>query len=290
MDHWHHARHRGREDHGLINGPRDRSASASASGTAPSDSGAVNRHCGPRPRIEVVCYLVGTVLIISGLVHLGVFAVRGGPWNGPVSWRKPADFGLSFGATLLTICWVASYLDLSARARTWLLGVFAADCVVEVAGITIQAWRRVPSHFNNQTALNTVVAMSLALGGAVLFITLGALAITAFRGRIHAPPDLQLALRAGFALLMVGLAIGAAMIAKGEILINSGRRQAAYNSAGSLKWVHGVTLHAVVVLPAVAVGLARRGWTEARRTHAVEVATGMYAVATIAVAVISLAR
>jgi hypothetical protein len=256
----------------------------------PPGAVAFDRKWRERPRIERICYLVGAVLIISGLFHLAVFAIRGGPWEGPVSWRKPATFGLSFGATLITICWVASYLTLTNRARTWLLGIFAADCVLEVAGITIQAWRRVPSHFNNETALNTLVAMSLAVGGAVLIATLGALAITAFRGRIHATPDMKLALQAGFALLMSGLAVGAAMIAKGEILIHSGKRQAAYNTAGSLKWVHGVTLHAIVVLPALALGLAYRGWAEKRRTRAIEVATGGYAIATIAVAAVSLIR
>jgi hypothetical protein len=261
-------------------------------GATQPPSGAVvfDRYWKERRRIEQICYLVGAVLLLSGLFHLGVFAARGGPWEGPVSWRKPTTFGLSFGATLLTITWVASYLTLSDRARTWLLGIFAADCVLEVAGITVQAWRRVPSHFNNETALNTVVAMSLAVGGAVLIATLGALAVTALRGRIRATSDLKLALQAGFALLMSGLAVGAAMIAKGEILIHSGKRRAAYNTAGSLKWVHGVTLHAIIVLPALALGLAYLGWAEHRRTGAVKLATAGYVVATLAVAAASLLR
>ena len=33
------------------------------------------------------------LLIFSGLLHLVVFAVDGGPWNGPLSWRKPVTFG-----------------------------------------------------------------------------------------------------------------------------------------------------------------------------------------------------
>jgi len=45
-------------------------------------------------RIERACYVVAAVLFASGLAHLGVQAVLGGPWDGPVSWRKPADFGL----------------------------------------------------------------------------------------------------------------------------------------------------------------------------------------------------
>ena len=33
----------------------------------------------------------------SGFFHLGVYALDGGSWEGPVSWRKPVVFSLSFG-------------------------------------------------------------------------------------------------------------------------------------------------------------------------------------------------
>jgi hypothetical protein len=219
-----------------------------------------------------------------------MFLVRGGPWEGPVSWRKPTTFGLSFGLTLITITWVASYLLLSPRVRAWVLGVFAADCVLEVAGITVQAWRHVPSHFNTETPLSTVIAMSLAFGGAVIIVVLGTLAVAAFRGRTRGPGDLRLALRAGFALLLVGLATGAVMIAKGQILIRSGHRQEGYDTAGSLKSVHGITLHAVLVLPALAVLLAALGWAPERRHKAVAIAVALYVVATVVALVISLVR
>ncbi len=241
-------------------------------------------------RIERVCYLIGAVLIASGLLHVGVFAIDGGPLNGPVSWRKPITFGLSFGTTLITVTWVAYYLTLSAKARAWLLGIFAADCVLEVAGITIQAWRHVPSHFNTETPLDTVIAMNLAVGGGVLIAVLGALTVTAFRGRIEAAPDVRLALRAGFAFLMIGLAVGASMIARGEILIKSGHRQAGYDTAGALKWVHGVTLHAILVLPALALLLAHRDWDEQHRFRAITTAIGLYSLATTAVLVITVIR
>ncbi len=230
-------------------------------------------------RGERAAYAVGLTLVASGVFHLGVFLVGDRPWEGPLSWRKPATFGLSFGLTLITITWVASYLRLGDRARAVLLGAFTVDCVVEVAGVTLQAWRHVPSHFNTETPLDRVVAMSLALGGAVLLVVLGTLARTAFLGRVDGPPDLRLALRAGFAFLLVGLAVGVSMIVKGEVLIGQGHRQAAYDTAGSLKWVHGVTLHAVLVLPALAVLLARRGWAPERRVRAVRLATTAYAVA-----------
>src|SRR5262245_39553990 len=60
--------------------------------------------------VERWCYRIGALLIVAGLVHLGVFVVDGGSWQGPVSWRKPVTFGLSFGLTLITITWVTSFL------------------------------------------------------------------------------------------------------------------------------------------------------------------------------------
>src|SRR6266567_7666600 len=156
-----------------------------------------------RDRVEQACYLIGAVLIMSGLFHLGVFAVRGGPWQGPVSWRKPATFGLSFGISLISVTWVTSYLRMSERVRAVLLGIFAVDCIVEVAGITVQAWRHVPSHLNTETPLNTVIAMALAFGGAVLIAVLGAFAAIALRGSVDAPPSMRLAVQAGFGLLLV---------------------------------------------------------------------------------------
>ena len=248
--------------------------------------------------VERICWLVGAALIGSGLVHLVVAVADPRPWLGPLSWRKPVTFGLSFGTVLIAITWVAGYLPLTERRRRVLLGVFAADSVLEVAGITIQAWRHVPSHFNNTTAFNSVIAYSLAAGGAVLVVVLTALALAAFRdpsdgepAACDPAPSMRLALRAGFALLLVGLASGAAMIARGEILIKQGHRNAAYDTAGFLKWTHAVTLHAVLVLPAIAWWLARTERTEAERVRVVRIATWTYvaaAAASVLVAVVNL--
>jgi hypothetical protein len=232
--------------------------------------------------VERVCYAIGAVLLVSGLFHLAVFAVFGGPWEGPVSWRKPTTFGLSFGLTLMTVTWVTSYLRIGSRARSALLGVFAADCVVEVGGITVQAWRHVPSHFNMQTPTNTAISMMLAVGGGILIAVLVAFAVAAFRGNPDLPPSMQLALRAGFATLLIGLASGAAMIARGVTLVNTGHQQQAYQAGGFLKPIHGVSLHGVLVLPALAWLLSLTNWTEARRTRVVAVVTAGYAVAIVA--------
>ncbi|SFE78865.1 hypothetical protein SAMN05421541_103582 [Actinoplanes philippinensis] len=240
-----------------------------------------------RKPAEVTAYAIGLVLIVSGIVHLGVFLADDVPWSGPVSWRKPATFGLSFGLTLITVAWITRPLILGDRARAWLLGVLTADCVVEVAGITLQAWRRVPSHFNTETPFDRGVAMILAAGGAVLVATLGAYAVTALRGRIRGPADMRLAVRAGFALMLVSLASGVAMVARGTVLFRTVSPQAAYDGGGFLKPVHGVALHAVLVLPLLAVVLRALGRDERERLRIVAVASVLYGVATAAALVVS---
>jgi hypothetical protein len=229
--------------------------------------------------VDRLCHATGLLLVLSGLVHLGVFAVDGGPWDGPVSWRKPVTFGLSFGLTLIAVTWVTSYLRVGPRLRSALLLVFAADCVVEVGGITLQAWRRVPSHLNMETPFDTAVSMTLAVGGGVLVALLTVFAVASFRHRPTGPAGMPLAVRSGFAILLVALASGAAMIARGVVLTRTGHQEAAYHSTAPLKPLHGVSLHAVLVLPALAWLLSRSPWSARTRRRIVATAVGCYAAA-----------
>ena len=48
-------------------------------------------------------YLCGALLVLSGAFHAVVFLVDGGSWEGPVSWRKPIVFGLSFVAAAIYV-------------------------------------------------------------------------------------------------------------------------------------------------------------------------------------------
>jgi hypothetical protein len=56
-----------------------------------------------RAPAQTFLYAVGAGLVAVGLFHLGVFLVNGGAWKGPLSWRKPVTFGLSFGVTTLAV-------------------------------------------------------------------------------------------------------------------------------------------------------------------------------------------
>ncbi|WP_285661779.1 hypothetical protein [Actinorhabdospora filicis] len=237
--------------------------------------------------IERAAYLVAAVLFASGLFHFAVFLTGDTAWAGPVSWRKPTTFGLSFGLTLATLTWVSAQLTTGTRLRTILTGVFIATSVAETGGITLQAWRGVPSHFNYDDGFSSAVTAVLAFGGVVIVAAVLALTIAAYR-RPATDAAMRLATRAGLTILMGAMASGAAMIATGVILSNAGNEQAAYDTAGWLKPTHAVTMHAVGVLPALAWLLAAAKVGERRRLTITRLAVWAYVAAAAGTAAVNL--
>jgi len=235
--------------------------------------------------VERTGYRVGAILLVSGLVHLGLLVAGGGSWDGPLSLRKPATFGLSFGVTLVTIVWVASFLRLTARARAALLGAFTVACALETALVSLQAWRGVPSHFNVETTFDSAVARMLAAGGAALIAIIVALTVAAFRANRTVPISLRIAIQVGLVSLCGSLAVGAWMIARGMVLVFTGHPQAAYATGGFLKPTHAVTMHGVLVLPLLAWLLSLSPWSERRRLALVLVASASYVLLVAIVAV-----
>lgn len=235
--------------------------------------------------IERTAYAVGAVLIASGIAHLCVLIGSGGTWEGPLSLRKPTTFGLSFGLTLVTVAWATSFVPVRRRLRSVLLGVFTAACVVETALVGMQAWRGVPSHFNFETGFDNAVSMTLAAGGGAIIVTVLSFTAAALVGAGTVAPSMRIAVRFGFVALLLSMAVGAMMIATGVVEARTGDPQVAYATAGSLKPVHAVAMHAILVLPGLAWLLSFTGWNERRRTGIVGIAIAAYAALLAVVAV-----
>jgi hypothetical protein len=226
--------------------------------------------------VERVGYGVGLLLLISGLTHLALLIVTGGSWQGPLSLRKPTTFGLSFGLTLITIVWVTSFLRMRQRTRSALLGAFTVACAFETALVSLQAWRGVPSHFNIETTFDAMVARGLAAGGFTLVAIIVILTFAAFRANPATPASLRIAIQVGLLALCTAMAVGAAMIASGMMLVFAGDARAAYATGGMLKPTHAVAMHGILVLPALAWILSFADWDERRRVTVVLVASAGY--------------
>lgn len=207
-------------------------------------------------RAERACYRVAVVLVLVGFVHLGVLLATGGQWTGPLSWRKPMTFGLSFGLTLATLTWVLSFLPMRPRVRSRTLAAFGTACVVEVAGITTQAWRRVPSHFippDRVSGLDVLAAVTAASGAVVIVAVVVFATARALRRNYQLDRGMRLALRVGFLSLLVAMAIGVLMLAGGQVLARTqGEVGGAFAFTAVLKPGHAATMHGVLVLPVIA--------------------------------------
>lgn len=223
-----------------------------------------------------LCYAVGAGLIVLGFVHGAVFLVDGGSWSGPVSWRKPMTFGVSFGLTTATIGWVLGWLRIDALTG-WLLAVpLAAGSTYEVGWVTAQRWRGVPSHFAEQgtdEAVWALAGMVIALVGLVLV----AVTLLAFT-RLQAPAGLAFAIRAGLVILLAGQVVGALIVANGNAIAAppTAVDHAVFGEAGAMKVPHAIAMHAIQLLPLLAWVLWRVGVDEPRRMRVAAAASVGY--------------
>jgi hypothetical protein len=203
-------------------------------------------------------------LVASGIAHVGVWGVVGGPWEGPVTWRKPILFGISGGLTCLSLGWAFCRLACR-RGDGPLAWATALALFVEVALIDLQCWRGVASHFNRATPLDSVLYD--VMGWLILGVTLVCLDLTA-RFFLRPPPDMPadmlLAARVGFVLLAVSCLLGIWASVHGDARVQAGRAPESFGAAGVVKFPHGAVIHAVQWLPALAwaarrAGIAARG-------------------------------
>jgi hypothetical protein len=222
--------------------------------------------------------VVGVLLMAVGLAHGVAFGLVGGPWEGPLAWRKPFAFGVSFGLTTVTVAWVVSRLRVGLAARWWLLAPVATAATIEVAWVSVQHARGVPSHFNDST-LADELAFLLAGGGTIGVMVTALVAVTVLTWlRVDAPPPLRSAIRSGLAILLVSQAVGVWMIQRGlDSLELGGPATHAIAPAGSLKVSHAVAMHAIQVLPVVALWLLAGRPSGAGALTAVRVAAAGYA-------------
>jgi hypothetical protein len=223
----------------------------------------------PRARQLV---LVGLVLVASGVAHAVVWAILGGPWEGPVTWRKPILFGISGGLTSLSAAWVWAKLP-PRRGDAWLAAATAWALFVEVLLIDLQRWRGVASHFNRDTPLDSFLYD--AMGVLILFVSavLVDLTVRLLRSPAAMNPDMLLAARAGMVLLVISCGLGIWVSVNGDLRVAQGLEPERYGCAGVPKFPHGVVIHAIQWLPAIAWAGRVVGLSLAARRRLVEVAT-----------------
>ncbi|MBU6309830.1 MAG: hypothetical protein KJS77_08810 [Planctomycetes bacterium] len=216
--------------------------------------------------------VLGVIMVASGIAHLPVWALLGGPWEGPVTWRKPILFGISGGLTAISLGWVWSMLAWR-RGDVPLAAATAWALFVEVLLIDLQRWRGVGSHFNRDTPLDSFLfdAMGVLIVGVTLVIAELTRRLVLQRPAVAA--DMLLAARAGMVLLVVSCLLGIWVGMHGETRLEQGLDPTRLGAAGVPKFPHGVVIHAVQWLPALAWIARRTGIAEPVRWWLVAMAS-----------------
>jgi hypothetical protein len=191
--------------------------------------------------------VAATVLGLSATVHLFVLAATGGDWSGAVSFRKPITFGISVGLLLWTCGWVMDRLPARKRRESVLAAVLVSSGLIEVALITAQAWRGVPSHFNFTTTTDSIIFSAMGASIGVFSLALVALTIWAV---VRRPSDrsTRLAVLAGMALVITGLGLGQWVIGLGVQMaeqLGHAPETVLAGEAGVAKFPHALALHGI---------------------------------------------
>ena len=243
--------------------------------------------------------LTGTGLLM--LAALAAFAVgmfvdprtiAGAP-----AWLKPAKFAASAAIYMLTLAWVFTMLPSWRRTRLLVGRTTAVIFVLEVAIVALQAWRGTTSHFNVSTPVDAILFAVMGLAIAVQTLSSVLVALALFR-EPFAQRAMGTALRAGMVIAIVGASSAGLMTrptgAQASALRETGHiRTAGAHTVGApdggeglpgtgwsrehgdLRIPHFVGLHALQVLPIVAL-IARRRRSDDAAVRLVRAATTSY--------------
>ncbi len=235
----------------------------------------------PTRRPARVLYAGAAAWLVSGLVHLVVLAANGWAWSGAVSFRKPLTFAVSIALLLATIGWVLDRLPDRPRLAGTIAWTLLVSSTIEVALITMQAWRGRASHFNTLAAADAAVFIAMAV--MVGFMSLCLVAVLVW-SLVRPPQDrlVRLAVLGGLVLIVAGLGLGQWIIELGNDFVETHRAvpdTVLYGERGVAKFPHAVALHGIQLFILAAVLARRSGLTEATRRRAVRLVVWSYAAA-----------
>ena len=250
-------------------------------------------------------YTTDAPLTVTGvLMAAALIPALAGLWldprviTGAPAWLKPAKFAVSTAIYLLTLAWIFTYLPEWVRTRRIVGWATAVILIVEVGAIYLQAWRGTTSHFNVGAPLDAALFAAMGIGIVMQVLASVAVAVALWRQRFS-DAALGWALRLGMTVSIVGASTGGLMTKPTAAQLADARATHRMTVAGAhtvgapdgepglpgtgwslshgdLRVPHFLGLHAMQVLPVVALLLTRRRGSDARAVRLTCVAAGSY--------------
>ena len=221
----------------------------------------------------------GLLMIAALAIAVGGLLIDPRTITGAPAWLKPAKFAVSITIYTFTLAWIFSLVPDWVRTRRLVEWTTAIVMVLEVVIIDLQAIRGIPSHFNVGTVFDGVLFTTMGAAIATQTLSTIAVAVALWRERL---PDRALgwALRLGMIITIVGAMTGGLMTRPtdaqltaaraGERMLIAGAHTVGAPDGGAglpgtgwstehgdLRVAHFVGLHALQVLPVIALLLRR---------------------------------
>jgi hypothetical protein len=238
------------------------------------------------------------MLFVLALAAIGLVVDDRLVTGAPV-WLKPAKFAASIAIYAITLAWIFTFLEDWRRTRAIIGWVTAVVMGIEISIISFQASRGTTSHFNAATPFDIVLLSIMGIAIVVQTLSSIAVAVALWRQRFS-DAALGWALRLGMTMTIVGAFTGglmtqptqqqlAAARAGGELKIVGAHTVGGPDGGpgvigtgwstehGDLRVPHFLGLHALQVMPIVALVLARRRVHDAVRIRMVWTTAASYA-------------
>jgi hypothetical protein len=219
--------------------------------------------------------------------------------TGAPAWLKPAKFAVSIAIYTFTLAWVFTFIPGWVKTRRIVGSTTAIALVLELIIIDVQAWRGTTSHFNVGTPLDAVLFTVMGLMIIVQTLATIAVAVALWRERF-ANETLGWALRLGMTMTIVGALSGGVMTQPTEAQLEAARSGSRMTIAGAhtvgapdggpglpgtgwstthgdIRVAHFLGLHAMQVLPILALVLGRRRMIDRTRVRLMLIASASYA-------------
>jgi hypothetical protein len=237
--------------------------------------------------------LAGTAVLMLPFLALSLAGLALDPRTitGAPAWLKPAKFAVSIALFTVTLAWIFTHLPAWPRMRRMVGYVTSATFLSEMAIISLQVWRGTTSHFNVGTPLDT--ALWIAMGSAIAIQTLASVVVAyALWRQAFGDRALGWALRLGLTISILGASTGGLMTRPTESQLEEARSEGRMAVAGAhtvgapdggpglpgtgwsvtqgdLRVPHFVGLHAMQILPLLALWLSSRRFPDTARLRLV---------------------
>lgn len=192
------------------------------------------------------------------------------------TWIKPLKFSISGGVYIATVGYILSLYPYNSKKIKVIDNIVAWSLLFEILIILGQAARGVQSHYNQDTPLDGILfgIMGLLIGINVIIMAL--LLFDTIKLKMQVQLPMQIAIGLGWAILLLGSAIGGQMIsqmAHNVGVADGGEGLPLLNwstIAGDLRVAHFFGLHGIQILPVIAFGISKfTTWTTKSRSAAI---------------------